>query len=151
MYRVLAEKALHASGEVFAQEFVNGGRTPGQPVNFATPGKSNGDLLQERLHRLTREQLGSNALAIGRDLSATGYGLLLGNPHYPWTSTDRFYQAHLTVPGRYDAMGVVLGGIPLVVIGFNKDVAWSHTVTAAVHFNILNLRSIRTMPTALLT
>ena len=28
--------------------------------------------------------IGSNAVAIGRDLSATGRGLLLGNPHYPW-------------------------------------------------------------------
>lgn len=139
MYRVLAEKALHATGEVFAQEFVNGGRTAGQTVSPAAPGPADGTLLQERLSRLTREQLGSNALAIGRDLSATGRGLLLGNPHYPWTSTDRFYQVHLTVPGRYDAMGVILGGIPLVVIGFNKDVAWSHTVTAAVHFNTFKL------------
>ena len=38
--------------------------------------------------------------AIGRELSASGRGLMLGNPHYPWTSTDRFYQAHLTVPGQ---------------------------------------------------
>ncbi|QYF95463.1 penicillin acylase family protein [Massilia sp. PAMC28688] len=139
MYRVLAEKALHATGEVFAQEFVNGGRSPGQALPSAPAGPANGALLQERLRRLTREQLGSNALAIGSDLSATGRGLLLGNPHYPWTSTDRFYQAHLTVPGSYDAMGVILGGIPLVVIGFNRDVAWSHTVTAAVHFTTFKL------------
>ena len=65
--------------------------------------------------------------------------MLLGNPHYPWTSTDRFYQAHLTVAGRYDAMGVTLGGIPMVVIGFNKDVAWTHTVTTAVHFTTFKL------------
>ena len=36
-------------------------------------------------------------------------------------------------------MGVILGGIPLVVIGFNQDVAWSHTVTAAVHFTTFKL------------
>jgi acyl-homoserine-lactone acylase len=66
--------------------------------------------------------------------------MLLGNPHYPWTSTDRFYQAHLTIPGRYDAMGVILGGIPLVVIGFNHDVAWTHTVTTAAHFTTFRLK-----------
>ena len=141
MYLVLAEKALHASGEVFAQEFVNGGRAAGQaapsaPLPQAAPDES---LLRARLSRLTSEQLGSNAVGVGKDLSANGRGLLLGNPHYPWTSTDRFYQAHLTVPGRYDAMGVVLGGIPAVVIGFNKDIAWSHTVTAAVHFTTFKL------------
>jgi acyl-homoserine-lactone acylase len=63
----------------------------------------------------------------------------LGNPHYPWTSTDRFYQVHLTVPGKYDAMGVILGGLPMVVIGFNKDVAWTHTVTKALHFTTFKL------------
>jgi acyl-homoserine-lactone acylase len=141
MYLVLAEKALHASGEVFAQEFVNGGRAPGQQVPLAPAqfGKGDDSLLRQRLERLTSEQLGSNAIGVGRELSANGRGLMLGNPHYPWTSTDRFYQAHLTVPGRYDAMGVVLGGIPMVVIGFNKDIAWSHTVTAAVHFTTFKL------------
>jgi acyl-homoserine-lactone acylase len=140
MYLVLAEKALHASGEVFAQEFVNAGRVAGQaapaPAHF---GKGDDSLLRGRLERLTSEQLGSNAIGVGKDVSASGRGLLLGNPHYPWTSTDRFYQAHLTVPGRYDAMGVVLGGIPMVVIGFNKDIAWSHTVTKAVHFTTFKL------------
>ena len=142
MYRVIAEKSLHASGEVFAQEFVNGGRSPATASMMKLAkrsGKHDNSFLRQRLARLSSEQLGSNALAIGRDLSATGRGLLLGNPHYPWTSTDRFYQAHMTVPGRYDAMGVVLGGIPIIVIGFNKDVAWTHTVTTAVHFTTFKL------------
>jgi len=142
MYRVLAEKALHASGEVFAQEIVNAARTPAVPrvaKLSAKPRTRDLGFMQRRLARLTSEQLGSNGIGIGRDLSTTGSGLLLGNPHYPWTSTDRFYQAHLTVPGRYDAMGVVLGGIPMIVIGFNKDVAWTHTVTTAVHFTTFRL------------
>jgi acyl-homoserine-lactone acylase len=144
MYLVIAEKSLHASGEVFAKEFVNGGR----PAGLVSPAlaklsvkarKQDKGFLRQRLAKLTSEQLGSNAIAIGRDLSASGRGMLLGNPHYPWTSTDRFYQAHLTVPGRYDAMGVVLGGIPIVVIGFNKDVAWTHTVSTALHFTTFKL------------
>ncbi|HEY0062583.1 MAG TPA: penicillin acylase family protein [Telluria sp.] len=142
MIRVLAEKALHASGEVFAQEIVNAARAPGVVQVAKLSGKPRTrDLgfMQRRLDKLTSEQLGSNGIGIGRDLSATGAGLLLGNPHYPWTSTDRFYQAHLTVPGRYDAMGVVLGGIPMIVIGFNKDIAWTHTVTKAVHFTTFKL------------
>ncbi|MES2019541.1 MAG: penicillin acylase family protein [Pseudomonadota bacterium] len=141
MYLVIAEKSLHASGEVFAQEFVNGGRAPTASLMrlATTPRKVDDSFVRRRLARLSSEQLGSNALAIGRDLSASGRGMLLGNPHYPWTSTDRFYQAHLTVPGRYDAMGVVLGGIPIIVIGFNKDVAWTHTVTTAVHFTTFKL------------
>lgn len=136
MYLVLAEKALHGSGEVFAAEFVAAGRG-GAPV-AAAGHVAPRDYMDAKLAAL-HGALGSNALAVGRDLTTTGHGILLGNPHYPWTSTDRFYEAHLTVPGRYDAMGVVLGGIPLVVIGFNRDVAWSHTVTTAAHFNLMRL------------
>jgi acyl-homoserine-lactone acylase len=142
VYLVIAEKALHASGEVFAKEVVAGARDPGivAPVAAqALPQQIDQSFLKSRLAQLTAEKLGSNGLAIGRDLSIGGRGILLGNPHYPWTSTDRFYQAHLTVPGRYDAMGVILGGIPMVVIGFNKDVAWTHTVTTAVHFTTFKL------------
>lgn len=139
---MIAEKALHASGEVFAQEIVNAARAPGAapPALASTRMKlARPEFLAARLKELGNGQLGSNGLAIGRDLSTTGKGILLGNPHYPWTGTDRFYQVHLTIPGRYDVMGVTLGGLPVIVIGFNKDVAWTHTVTSAVHFTTFRL------------
>ena len=142
MYLVLAEKALHASGQVFAKEIVDGARDPQAVTTVAARSrlnKLNPSFVQQRLAKLTAEQLGSNALGVGKDISTTGRGILLGSPHYPWTSTDRFWQAHLTVPGRYDAMGVILGGIPVVVIGFNRDVAWTHTVTTAAHFTTFRL------------
>jgi acyl-homoserine-lactone acylase len=140
MYLVLAEKALHASGEVFAKEVVAGARDANATVAARGPQrKLDPAFLLARLDKVVHQGFGSNALAVGKDLSASGHGLLLGNPHFPWTSTDRFYQAHLTVPGRYDVMGVTLGGMPAVVIGFNKDVAWSHTVTAATHFTTFKL------------
>jgi acyl-homoserine-lactone acylase len=66
--------------------------------------------------------------------------MLLANPHYPWFSTDRFYQMHMTIPGVYDAMGASLGALPIVVIGFNRDVAWAHTVTKAAHFSTFRLQ-----------
>ena len=111
MYLVLAEKALHASGEVFAKEVVAGARDATATVASRSRQQNKLDpaFLLARLDKVVHQGFGSNALAVGKDLSASGRGLLLGNPHFPWTSTDRFYQAHLTVPGRYDAMGVVLG------------------------------------------
>lgn len=138
---MIAEKALHASGEVFAQEIVNAAREPGATPMLASIAARAPDprFLIARLERSPASKLGSNGLAIGKDLSSNGRGILLGNPHYPWTSTDRFYQAHLTIPGRYDAMGVILGGLPGVVIGFNRDVAWTHTVTQARHFTTFRL------------
>lgn len=139
MVLMMAEKALHATGQVFAREFVAAARTAGAPLASRGARKFDPRFLLARLDRLNRQGLGSNALAVGKDLSANGRGLLLGNPHYPWTSADRFYQAHLTVPGSYDAMGVIIGGIPAIVIGFNKDIAWTHTVTTAIHFTTFRL------------
>lgn len=142
MYLVLAEKALHASGQVFAREIVDGARGTATLESLGIRhriAKLNTSFVKERLAKLTAEQLGSNALGVGKDMTVDGRGILLGSPHYPWTSTDRFYQVHLTVPGRYDAMGVILGGIPAVVIGFNRDIAWTHTVTTAAHFTTFRL------------
>ncbi|GAA4810806.1 penicillin acylase family protein [Nocardioides caeni] len=77
---------------------------------------------------------GSNATAVGGDASSTGRGLLLGNPHFPWTGRYKFAQQHLTIPGKYDVAGGSLIGSPVVNIGWNKDVAWSHTVSTAYRF-----------------
>ncbi|MCB9626002.1 MAG: penicillin acylase family protein [Sandaracinaceae bacterium] len=84
-------------------------------------------------------EMGSNAYAVGSDSSRTGAGLLLGNPHFPWSGTERFYQAHLTIPGVYDVAGASLQGVPVINIGFNENVAWSHTVAASRHFAFYEL------------
>src|SRR4029077_9507018 len=52
-----------------------------------------------------RPGLGSNALAIGRELTANGSGLLLANPHIFWDGPDHLVEVHLTIPDRFDAMG----------------------------------------------
>ncbi|WP_025616715.1 acylase [Salinispora cortesiana] len=78
--------------------------------------------------------LGSNAYGLGRDATTSGAGMLLANPHFPWDGTERFYRMHLKVPGRYDVEGAALVGDPLVQIGHNGRVAWSHTVSTAQRF-----------------
>ncbi len=83
--------------------------------------------------------LGSNGLALGRDITQTGTGILLGNPHQPWFGEGAWYQAHLTIPGEVDVAGAVLHGFPYVGIGFNKDVAWTHTVSIANRYSLFEL------------
>lgn len=82
---------------------------------------------------------GSNAVAIGRDRSFNGRGMLLANPHFPWVGGMRFYQMHLTIPGQLDVMGAALPGLPVINIGFNQHVAWTHTVDTAKHFTLYRL------------
>lgn len=145
LYLVIAEKALHASGELFARDIVNAARdvpataSAPQAIAFASAGAIDQSYIDAKLDLLAEAQLGSNGLALGKDVTANGRGMLLGNPHYPWNSTDRFYQVHLTVPGKYDAMGVSLGGIPLIVIGFTEKLAWTHTVSTSKHFTTFKL------------
>ena len=43
-----------------------------------------------------------NAVALGKDATDNGHGMLLGNPHFPWDGPERFYQAQLTIPGKLD-------------------------------------------------
>src|SRR5260370_1576165 len=94
--------------------------------------------------------IGSNAVALGLQATESGSGMLLGNPHFPWQGTERFYEVHLTIPGQFDVMGASLFGVPVVNIGFNKDVAWSHTVSTAFRFTPYALKLAPGDPTAYL-
>ena len=66
--------------------------------------------------------------------------MLLGNPHFPWDGAERLYQTHLQIPGKLDAAGGALYGVPLVLIGHNGSLAWSHTVATAWRFAPIELR-----------
>jgi len=96
------------------------------------------------------QPVSSNAWAFGRDTTADGRGLLLGNPHFPWKGTNRFWEMHATIPGSLDVMGVTIGNFPIVVIGFNKDVAWSHTVSTGKRFTLHQLTLVDGDPTSYL-
>ena len=117
---------------------------PAAPVNLADAA----DAMREA--GLLDSPLGSNAWAFGKDTTANGSGLLLGNPHFPWAGVNRFWQVHLTIPGNLDVMGVGSGSFPGVAIGFNKDVAWSHTVSTGKRFTLHELTLADGDPTAYL-
>ncbi len=84
--------------------------------------------------------IGSNAIALGSDVTESGRGILFGNPHYPWRGSSRFHMIHTTIPGELDVMGVSLMTTNRVAIGFNKDIAWSHTVSTALRFTLYELQ-----------
>ncbi len=65
--------------------------------------------------------------------------MLLANPHFPWVGGMRFYEMHLTIPGQLDVMGAALPGLPVINIGFNRHVAWTHTVDTSKHFTLYRL------------
>lgn len=97
--------------------------------------------------RATYGQAGSNAVAIGWAGTRNHHGLLLGNPHFPWSGTERFYQAQLTIPGQINVTGGSLYGVPLILIGHNASIAWSHTVSTAFRFTPYQLTLVPKHPT----
>lgn len=84
-------------------------------------------------------RIGSNAIAVGSDLTRSGKGVLFGNPHYPWHGPARFHMVHTTIPGEIDTMGASLLSGSFIVIGFNRDVAWTHTVSTALRLTLFEL------------
>jgi acyl-homoserine-lactone acylase len=78
-------------------------------------------------------EVGSNMYAFGSEVTGGG-GIQFGNPHFPWFGGERIYQVHLTVPGKMDVQGGSLYGVPVVLIGFTENFAWSHTVSTAYRF-----------------
>ncbi len=90
---------------------------------------------------------GSNAVAIGSAGTRNHHGLLLGNPHFPWIGTERFYQAQLTIPGQINVTGASLYGVPLIMIGHTAAMAWSHTVSTANPITLYQLTLVPGHPT----
>lgn len=85
------------------------------------------------------EGLGSNGWALGRDKTESGSGMLLSNPHFPWSGNLRFVENHLQIPGEMNVTGVSFVGVPGVLIGFNENIAWTHTVSQSKRFTTYRL------------
>jgi acyl-homoserine-lactone acylase len=96
----------------------------------------------------TAANIGSNGFALGRSATANRSGLVLGNPHFPWTGVDRFYEAQLDEPGELDVSGATLFGVPTIVVGHNRSVAWTHTVSAAYHLTAYTIPYVPSDPTS---
>lgn len=73
------------------------------------------------------ERAGSNAWALAPARTAAGNALLLANPHLPWGDLFTWFEVQLQ-GGGIDAYGVTLVGLPLISVGFNQRLGWTHTV-----------------------
>ena len=93
---------------------------------------------------------GSNGWAIGGTRSASGAGMVVANPHFPWEGELKLWESHVTVPGELNIYGVGLMGVPGALIGFNDEVGWTHTFSDGQRFNIYALELAPGDPTSYL-
>ena len=77
------------------------------------------------------DAIGSNNWAVSPGRTAGGRALLAGDPHLELSIPSIWYEIHLQVAGGPEVAGVTFAGSPGVIIGFNRDVAWSFTNTGA--------------------
>jgi penicillin amidase len=77
----------------------------------------------------TGEGLGSNNWVIDGTKTTTGKPILANDPHLGTGIPTVWYLAHLT-GGDLDVIGTTVPGLPAVVIGRNKDIAWGVTSLA---------------------
>nr|WP_279309891.1 acylase [Pseudomonas koreensis] len=131
--RLLVEGGVGQFAEALA------GATPPQATAQIESDARAYQLADTRQQRFALDR-GSNAVAVGSERSFNGRGMLLANPHFPWVGGMRFYQMHLTIPGKLDVMGAALPGLPMINIGFNQHLAWTHTVDSSKHFTLYRLQ-----------
>jgi penicillin amidase len=77
------------------------------------------------------DALGSNNWAVAPARTRAGTALLAGDPHLDLTLPSVWYEARIHVPGVVDAYGVTIPGLPAILLGFNRDLAWSFTNSEA--------------------
>jgi penicillin amidase len=75
--------------------------------------------------------LGSNNWAVSPARTRDKFALLAGDPHLDLSLPSIWYTAHLSAPNALDVYGVSLPGAPPIIIGFNRNVAWTFTNTGA--------------------
>ncbi|MEU9800579.1 penicillin acylase family protein [Streptomyces sp. NPDC051000] len=140
-------------GEGRGVDGITGARPPAATARTATePGVDPASAAEaaRRLFDTGRYDMGSNAVAFAGSTTASGSGLLLGNPHYPWQGGRRFWQSQQTIPGELNVSGASLLGNAVVNIGFNDKVAWSNTVATGTPVNLHQLTLDPADPTSYL-
>ncbi|MCX7619476.1 MAG: penicillin acylase family protein [Acidimicrobiales bacterium] len=136
LYAYLGDVALMASGRNLAP-LIGRAEAPGP----------DGPVPPSPLDALVAPPGASNGWAVGGDISTSGHGMVLANPHFPWYGEARFWECHLTIPGELDVYGVSLLGTPGVQMGFNEGVAWAHTFSCGHRFTLYRLELLPGDPT----
>ena len=116
---------------------------PGYPHDgpvIAPPGAPYGRLgadLQETYAEIVRQTglgtlgQGSNNWAVAAERSATGHAFLAADPHLAAVLPAFAYFVHLECP-EWSVAGATVPGLPGVIWGFNRRIAWAPTAGLAV-------------------
>ncbi len=142
LFAYYVDLGLLASGNPLI-DYIATAQPPGSPL--VKPGGSVAGLRGPKA-----TGFGSNGWAIGGTRTASGAGMVVANPHFPWEGELKLWESHVTVPGTLNIYGVGLMGVPGSLIGFNDEVGWTHTFSDGQRFNIYALTLVEGDPTSYL-
>ena len=82
----------------------------------------------------------SHAWVVGGKKTTTGSAVLVSDPQTPVGNPSLFYEFHLR--GKtIDARGIGVAGSPVILIGFNRHVAWGMTALGADQADLFRLET----------
>jgi len=120
-YRKL--EPVRKSGHVSASKVI-----PASPEALAALGEI---LAADRRYRQAAPfGYASNNWIVSGELTRSGKPILANDPHLTHMMPPIFWQVHIQGAG-YDVFGVTFPGMPFVVLGHNRHVAWGLTTTRA--------------------
>lgn len=70
------------------------------------------------------ESSSGDAWAVGGNRARSGSPLLANDPHSAIANPGVWYQTHLSEPSGLDVAGVTFPGVPGILIGHNREIAW---------------------------
>ena len=148
-YRRFYQLGQLASGQI-AEDGIANAAPPAAP-RAAAPAADGSDVAELGAALDARlSASGSNGWGLGGEATANGSGMVLANPHFPWSGPERFYQSHLRIPGKLNVSGASLFGVPVINIGHTENMAWTHTVSTAYRFTPIELTLAPGDPTSYL-
>ena len=74
--------------------------------------------------------IGSNVWVVAGSRTASGLPLLANDPHLPLQLPGQWYLAQIEAPGL-SVIGATLPGLPFVVLGRNRELAWGFSTTGS--------------------
>ena len=97
-------------------------------INIFKKSKLSRAFSHNNIDPLNIDMIASNVIAVGPERSSDNYTRLLLNTHQPWDGPTSWYEAHVHSEEGWNMVGGLFPGSPVIFVGHNKDIAWSHTV-----------------------
>ena len=98
------------------------------------------ELQEKGLTPLLRAHATSNMWVLGGSRTASGNPVFVMDVHLPWQAPFQPYEAHLVSREGLNVAGVTLFGLPVILAGHNRHMAWSVAANEADVFDLYELK-----------